>query len=288
MAEKAKYKLPTVEELLESGVHFGHQAKRWHPKMAPYIFDKKKGIHIFDLYTAHAQLEKACEYLYSVAANGGKIVFVGTKKQAKETIENEAKRCGAMYITDRWVGGTITNFPTIRKNINKLKDFMKKRDNNELSHYTKKERLLIDREIEKLTASYGGIITMNERPDALFLVDIRREKTAVREASRQGVSIVALVDTNSDPKDVNFVIPGNDDAMKSIAIMVRAVSDAIEAGYQEYAKKLEDKEAGVAVEMKEVSEEKVEAATKKEEKPVKKTAKKEETSEKKKKVSKKS
>ncbi len=245
---KMKTKIPSVDELLEAGVHFGHQARRWHPKMEPYIFEKKKEIHIFDLYKSRELLEKACEFLYGVASKGGQIIFVGTKKQASEIVLNEAKRSGAMHMSDRWIGGTITNFQTIRKNIEKLKDFLKKKDEGGLSHYTKKERLLIDREIEKLQLSVGGIVNLKSRPDALFVVDIKREKTAVREALRQQIPIVAFVDSNSDPSEISYVIPGNDDAIRSIALVVRVVADAVEEGYKEYATLLENQKLKVTKE----------------------------------------
>ncbi|MEK7595796.1 MAG: 30S ribosomal protein S2 [Patescibacteria group bacterium] len=235
-----KVKLPTVDELLEAGVHFGHQARRWHPKMEEFIFDKRKDIHILDLYKSHELLENACKYMYDVASKGGNIIFVGTKRQARDIVELEAKRAGVMYVTERWVGGTLTNFQTLKKNIDKLKDYMKKRDAGELSKYTKKERLLIDREIEKLRVMFGGLVNLAGVPDALFMVDVRKEKTAVREAKRLSVPVVALVDTNSDPAGVSFVIPGNDDAIRSIALMVKAVADSVEAGYKKFAQ-LSDK-----------------------------------------------
>lgn len=230
-----KVKLPTVEEMLESGVHFGHQARRWHPRMEGFIFDKKKNIHILDLYKSRECLESACKYLYDVASKGGSIIFVGTKKQARDIVQLEARRAGAMYITERWVGGTITNFQTIRKNIDKLKEFMRKKEAGELSRYTKKERLLIDREIAKLQTYVGGILNLSSKPDALFIVDVRKEKTAVREAKRAKVPVVALVDTNSDPESISFVIPGNDDAIRSIALVVKAIADSVEDGYKHHA-----------------------------------------------------
>ncbi|OGC49858.1 30S ribosomal protein S2 [candidate division WWE3 bacterium RIFCSPHIGHO2_01_FULL_40_23] len=235
-----KYKIPTVEELLEAGVHFGHQARRWHPKMEDYIFDKKSGIHIIDLYKTHELLKNACEFLYKIASLGGQIIFVGTKKQAKEIVTLEAKRCGAFFMTERWIGGTITNYQTIKKSVDKLKDFIRRRDANELSHYTKKERLLIDREIERMTKSIGGILSLNGKPNALFIVDSRKEKTAVREARRMNIPVSALIDTNSDPTFISYPVPGNDDAIRSIALIVKTISDAIEAGYKEFAKKGEE------------------------------------------------
>ena len=204
--------------------------------MEKYIFGSRSGIHIIDLEKTLEKLEAACEFLYSVASNGGQIIFVGTKRQAKEIIEIEAKRSGSLFVNERWLGGTITNFRIIKKNMNKLADFLKKREEGSFDKYTKKERLLLDREIAKLQASVGGIAALQGTPAALFAIDIRREKTSVREANRFEVPVVALVDTNSDPSGIKYVIPGNDDAMRSIALIVKVIADAVEEGYKEWAK----------------------------------------------------
>ena len=241
----SKYKTPKIEELLDAGVHFGHQTKRWHPKMEPYIFTARKNIHIINLEKTEEQLKKACDFLYETAKRGEQVIFVGTKKQAREVIELESKRCGALYVTERWIGGTITNFKIIKKNIDKLLTLMKRREEGDLEKYTKKERLLIDREIEKLLRNIGGIVNMKGVPGAVLVVDSRREKTAVREAKRFGVPVVGLIDTNSDPSLVDYVIPGNDDAIKSVALLLKAVSDAVEEGYKEFAKKGSDAEKAV-------------------------------------------
>ncbi|KKS16687.1 MAG: 30S ribosomal protein S2 [candidate division WWE3 bacterium GW2011_GWA1_41_8] len=244
----AKYKTPKVEELLDAGVHFGHQTKRWHPKMEPYIFAVRKNIHIIDLEATDKGLKEACEFLFEKAKSGQQIIFVGTKKQAREVVENEAKRSGALYVTERWIGGTLTNFRVIKRNIDKLVGQMKDRESGELEKYTKKERLLIDREIEKQQRNIGGILTLNGDPAAMFVVDARRERTAIREAKRAGVPVVALVDTNSDPGQVDIVIPGNDDAIKSIAMILKVVSTAVEEGYKEFANKSQaNKEPEAAV-----------------------------------------
>lgn len=253
-AKKGAVSVPSVDELLMAGVHFGHQARRWHPKMQDYIFDKKQNIHIIDLYKTHDALQAACDFLYQIASQGGKVIFVGTKKQAKEIIELEAKRSGALYMADRWVGGALTNFQTIKKTIDKLKDLTKKKENNELGHYTKKERLLIDREISKLNLTVGGILPMTKVPDVMFVVDVRKEKTAVREAIKLGIPVVALVDTNSDPAGVNYLIPGNDDAIRSIALITKTVANAVEAGYTVYAKNQAAIEARLASEKLEAAE----------------------------------
>ncbi|MFC1700288.1 30S ribosomal protein S2 [Patescibacteria group bacterium] len=237
----AKYKLPTIKEMLDAGVHFGHQVKRWNPKMEKYIYTVNKGVHIIDLEQTEELLDKACEFLFNEASKGKSVVFVGTKRQSKEIIENEARRCGAMYVTERWIGGTITNLETIKKNIDKLLDFLKGREEERFAKRTKKERLLIDREIEKLQKAYGGIVNMKKEPDVLFIIDPKREKTAVREANRAGVPVVSLIDTNASPEGISYPIPGNDDAIKSAALIVKAIADSIEEGYEEHGKK-KDKE----------------------------------------------
>lgn len=231
-----KYKTPTIKELIEAGVHFGHQIKSWNPNMLPYIYTTRKNIHVIDLEVTEKLIKEAADFLYDVASKGGSMIFVGTKKQARDIIEIEAKRCGAMYVTERWLGGTITNFEVIRKNnIKKLIDLRKGREEGEFEKYTKKERLLIDREIEKLDIYVGGLTRLTKKPDVLFVVDAKREKTAVREAKRAKIPVVALIDTNSDPKGIDYPIPGNDDAIKSIACIVKSLADAIEEGYKAYA-----------------------------------------------------
>jgi small subunit ribosomal protein S2 len=232
----SKYRLPKAEELLDAGVHFGHQVRRWHPKMEPYIYSVKKNIHIIDLEQTEKMLKEACEFLYETAKKGEQIVFVGTKMQAREVVELEAKRSGALYVTERWIGGTITNFKVIKKNIDKLLNLTRRREEGDLEQYTKKERLLIDREIEKLYRDIGGIVSMRGVPGALVVVDARREKTAIREAKRSGVPVVALIDTNSDPTEIDHVVPGNDDAIKAIAIVLKSFAEAVEEGYKDFAK----------------------------------------------------
>lgn len=268
-----KYKTPKIEELIEAGVHFGHQIKSWNPNMMPYIYTTRKNIHVIDLEQTEALIEKAADFLYDTALKGGSIIFVGTKKQAREIIEIEAKRSGAMYVTERWLGGTITNFEVIRKNnIKKLIDLRKGREEGEFEMYTKKERLLIDREIEKLDIYVGGLTRLTRKPDALFVVDSKREKTAVREAKRAGIPVVALIDTNSDPRGIEYPIPGNDDAIKSIACVVKSLADAVEQGFKDYTegvKKAEKEGAeGKKDEDKKVDKEPVE--TKEEKKSVEK------------------
>ncbi|RJR28045.1 30S ribosomal protein S2 [candidate division WWE3 bacterium] len=232
----AKYKLPKIEELFEAGVHIGHQARRWHPKMERYIFTVEKKIHIINLEETEKNLDNACEFLYKTASEGGQIIFVGTKRQASQIVKAEAARAGALFVTERWLGGTITNYRIIKKNMDKLVSNLKKRETGEFQVYTKKERLLIDREIENLQRFVGGIVNLKGKPEAVFVIDPRKEKTAVKEAKKYKVPVVALIDTNSDPSDIDYPIPGNDDAIKSISLIVSTVADAVESGYKEYDK----------------------------------------------------
>ena len=271
-----KYETPKIKELIDAGVHFGHQVKRWHPSMEPYIYTVKRNIHIIDLEVTEDLLKKAADFLYSVARKGGKIVFVGTKKQARDIVEIEAKRAGAMYVTERWLGGTVTNFDVIKKNnIDKLIKMKKQREEGGFEKYTKKERLLLDRKIEKLERFVGGLTALSKIPDAVFVIAARRERTAVREAVVAKVPVVALIDTNSDPADIKYPIPGNDDAIKSIACVVKALADAVESGYKDFATGVrEEQEQKEEDEKKEdeKKEAKVEKARveKKETKPVEK------------------
>ncbi|NMB91916.1 30S ribosomal protein S2 [candidate division WWE3 bacterium] len=237
-----KYKLPKIQDMLDAGVHFGHQAKRWNPKMEKYIYTVSKNVHIIDLEKTEVALKEACGFLYEQSSLGKSIVFVGTKRQSKDVVELEAKRCGAMYVNERWVGGTITNFETIKKNLDKLLDLIKGREEGRFDVYTKRERLMIDRNIEKLQTSYGGIVSLKKSPEVLFVIDPRREKTAVKEARRAGVPVVGIVDTNADPTEVNYSIPANDDAIKSVALLVKAISSAVEEGYKEWGKAKKEKE----------------------------------------------
>ena len=221
--------------------------------MEPYIYTVSKNIHIIDLEDTERLLKEACEFLHKQASEGKKIVFVGTKKQSKDIIQAEAVRSGAMFVNERWIGGTITNFPTIKKNLDKLIKYMRGKETGEFDKYTKKERLLIDRETEKMNLVYGGILNLAETPDVLFVIDPKRERTAVKEAQNVGIPVVAIIDTNADPTGIDHIIPGNDDAIKSVALLMRAISDAVEEGYKEFDKKgaEETKKAKAAVEEKE-------------------------------------
>lgn len=230
--------IPTVNQLFDAGVHFGHQLKRWHPSMEKYIYTAKKGIHIINLEKTQETLKEASDYMYELAKNGDKVIYVGTKKQSKEIIKNEAQRSGAFYVTERWLGGTMTNLQVIKASIKKLVNFKKSKESGDLDKYTKKERLLIDREIAKLEKKVGGLVGLTETPKALFIVDPKREKTAIKEAKNLGIKVVALIDTNSDVRDIDYPIPGNDDAIKSVAIIVKTISDALEKGYKEYSEQI--------------------------------------------------
>lgn len=219
--------IPQMTELLEAGVHFGHQVRKWHPKMARFIFGPKDGVHIIDLEKTVAELENACKFLAKLKSEGKKILFVGTKRQAAEVISEEAVRAGMPYMTERWVGGLLTNFEVVHKNVEKLKELEAKKAADEFANLTKKERLLIDREILRLERVYSGVKDLDEVPAAIFVVDVKREETACREAKRKGIPVVAICDTNANLDLVDFPIPGNDDAIKSVRILVKTVVDAI-------------------------------------------------------------
>lgn len=220
----------TMKELLEAGVHFGHQKERWNPKMKKFIFTERNGIHIIDLQQTIKYFEEAYDYIADLVANGGKVLFVCTKKQGQDIVEEEAKRCGMFYVNKRWLGGTLTNFQTIRKSVYKLKMLKKMEEEGVLEQLPKKEAVKLRRKKEKLEKYIGGIENMNRLPDALFIVDIVREENAVREARKAGVPIVALVDTNADPDLVDYPIPANDDAIRAIKLLTSRIADAVLEG----------------------------------------------------------
>ncbi|HAI62858.1 TPA: 30S ribosomal protein S2 [candidate division WWE3 bacterium] len=224
--------------------------------MEPYIYTVSKNIHIIDLEDTERLLKEACEFLNKMASEGKKIVFVGTKKQSKDIIKSEATRSGAMFVNERWIGGTITNFPTIKKNLDKLIKYIRGKETGEFDKYTKKERLLIDRETDKMNLVYGGILSLAETPDVLFVIDPKRERTAVKESQNAGIPVVAIVDTNADPTGIDYIIPGNDDAIKSVALLVRAIADAVEEGYKDFDKKGADQSKKDAKKAEPVSEDK--------------------------------
>ena len=223
----------THKQLLEAGVHFGHLKKKWNPKMLPYIFMEKKGIHIIDLYKTHDKLQEAAHALKSISRSGKKILFIATKKQAKEIVMAAAKRANMPFVTERWLGGMLTNFATIRKSIKKMQSIEKMLADNTLENITKKEKLVLNREREKLDKVLGGIAQLNRMPAAIFVVDISHEHIAISEAKKLNVTTFAMVDTNSDPTAVDFAIPANDDASKSIEIITQFLTDAIIEGLQE-------------------------------------------------------
>jgi len=220
----------SMKALLESGVHFGHRTNKWDPRMRPYIFTERNGIHIIDLQQTSKLLTHAYNVIRDVAANGGTVLFVGTKRQAQETIAEEAARCGMPYVTERWMGGILTNWSTMYARIQELERLEKMRDTNEIDRLTKKEGLLIGREITRLTTRLSGIRSMKRRPDLIFIIDVGREESAVHEANLLGIPIVALVDTNCNPQDIDYVIPSNDDAIRAIKLLVAKVADAILEG----------------------------------------------------------
>ncbi len=220
----------SLQELLEAGVHFGHQVHRWNPKMKPYIWGERNGIYIIDLTKTAQLLDEAYEFMKSAAAQGKKIVFVGTKKQAADIIAEEAQRCGAFYINRRWLGGTLTNFETIRTRINKLRELEEMRDNGHFDRIGKKEVAVLTRQLNKLERSLGGVKDMRGMPDVLFIIDQKRELLAVQEANKTGIPIVGVVDTNCNPEAINYVIPGNDDATRAIRLVTSKMADAILEG----------------------------------------------------------
>ncbi len=243
-----------MRQLLEAGVHFGHQTRRWNPKMRPYIYGERNGIYIIDLEQTTRALEKACEFMRKAASEKKNIVFVGTKKQAAEIIEQEAKRCGAFFVNQRWLGGMLTNFETIRLRINRLKELDEMKANGDFYRRPKKELTVLNRELYKLERSLGGIKGMRGRPDVLFIVDQRHELIAVAEAKKMDVSVVGIVDTNCDPDNIDFVIPGNDDSIRSIKLIVSAAADAVLEGKQGAAVEFESPVAVVEEEIVAVEE----------------------------------
>ena len=233
------------QELLDAGVHFGHLARKWNPKMAPYIFDQKNGIHIIDLHKTVVKIDEAAEEMKILAKSGRKILFVATKKQAKDIVSEKAAAVGMPYVTERWAGGMLTNFPTIRKAVKKMSTIDKMKEDGTFEKLAKRERLQIDRQRAKLEINLGSIRDMSRLPAALFVVDIQKEANAVKEANRLNIPVFAMVDTCCDPTPVDYVIPANDDAAKSVECVLTALCTAIQEGLEE--RKLEkDKEAEVA------------------------------------------
>ena len=240
----------SMKQLLEAGVHFGHQTRRWNPKMAEYIFTERNGIYIIDLQKTVKKLDEAYMFVRELSANGENVLFVGTKKQAGDSIKEEAERAGAYYVNARWLGGMLTNFKTIRRRIDHLAQLRKMEEDGTFDRLPKKEVVKLELEIEKLEKFLGGIKEMNKLPGALFIVDPRKERIAVAEAHKLGIPIVAIVDTNCDPDEIDYVIPGNDDAIRAVRLIASAMADAITEGRQG----AETAEAAEAAEAEEAAE----------------------------------
>ena len=232
-----------IKELLDAGVHFGHQTRRWNPKMKPFIFDARNGIHIIDLSKSLAQLDAACEFLHGLVAKGGSVLFVGTKKQAQEAVKESAKSCGQLYVTERWLGGTLTNFNTIKRSIARLKTIEKWETDGTINNYGKQEQSMYRREAARLFKNLDGIRAMDKYPAAMFVVDIKREHNAVAEGRRLKIPIVALVDTNCDPELVTYPIAGNDDAIRSVRLILQTVVQTVMQARGEYEAKYGRKKA---------------------------------------------
>ena len=241
-----------LTQLIESGAHFGHLTRRWNPKMKSYIFMEKNGIHIIDLKKTQTHLTESAEELAKLVADGKKVLFVGTKKQAKNVIETEARRCGQNWVSERWLGGMLTNFSTIRKSVKRLSNIEKQETDGTFDKITKKERLFLTREKDKLKKVLEGVETMGKLPGALFIVDIKKEDIAVQEAHRLNIPVFAIVDTNCDPDEVDYLIPANDDAVKTVEIITQYMADAVIEGDS----KLQEKKAEEVAEKERVKKEK--------------------------------
>ena len=222
----------TMKQLLEAGVHFGHQAKRWNPKMAKYIFTERNGIHVIDLHKSLKKIEEAYEEMRKIAEDGGKILFVGTKKQAQEAIKEQAERAGMYYVNSRWLGGMLTNFKTIRKSVYKLKRYEQMKEEGMFDLLTKKEVIAIEKEMEKLEYNLGGVKEMERLPQVIAVVDPGKEHIAVKEARTLGIPVISLIDTNCDPDGIDYVIPGNDDAIRAVSLILKTLARAIIEGRQ--------------------------------------------------------
>jgi small subunit ribosomal protein S2 len=221
----------SMKELLEAGVHFGHQTRRWSPKMKPYIFGSRNGIHIIDLQKTVSLLAGAYDFLTRTVADGYPVLFVGTKKQAHDAIVEESERCGMFYVVNRWLGGTLTNFMTIRKSISRLKELESMKNDGSINRYTKKEAMRLEKELVKLEKNLGGIKNMDELPGAVFVVDPKKEHIAVQETRKLGIPLVAIADTNCDPDDIDYIIPGNDDAIRAIRLICSKIADSCIEGH---------------------------------------------------------
>ena len=229
--------LPTIEQMLKAGMHFGHRTSKWHPKMEPFIFGAHGGVHVIDLVKSRKMLESALEFMKKFAAEGKMILFVGTKMQVKKPMKDMAEEIGMPYVTEKWLGGCLTNFLIIKKLIKKYKDLLDDKNMGKLEKYTKKERLEFDREIKRLELRVGGLTKLNRLPDAIFVWDIKHEKTAVTEAQKKNVPLIAICDTNVNPKGINYIIPSNDDATKTVKLVLSLIKEVISEGKAAAAKK---------------------------------------------------
>ncbi len=245
----------TMKQLLEAGVHFGHQTRRWNPKMKPFIFGERNGIHIIDLQQTVKLFDVAYDFIVDTVANGGKVLFVGTKRQAQDTIKEEAERCQMYYVNHRWLGGTLTNFKTIRRSVEKLKKLESWFEDGTIERFPKKERLKLERLKQKLERNLGGIKEMEELPQAIYIVDPKKEHIAVLEARKLGIPIVAIVDTNCDPDLIDYIIPGNDDAIRAIKLLTSKIADACLEGLSLYEERLQaETDKAIEEEMMEAAE----------------------------------
>ena len=253
---------PTIQDLLEAGVHFGHQTSRWNPKMKKFIFAERNGIHIIDLKKTLFQLKKAFDLVSDIVGRGGTVLFVGTKRQLREVVREEAERCGMYYVNERWLGGMMTNFQTIKKNIRRLRELERMKDEGEFELRAKKEGLALSRELLKLQKILDGIKQLGDIPEAIFVVDALKEKIAVAEANKLGVPLIALMDTNADPEKATVPVAGNDDAIRSVKLITQTIADAVLEGKARIPEKTEEK--GVPALKGKVPEKKREAASHKE------------------------
>jgi small subunit ribosomal protein S2 len=247
-----------IKQLLEAGVHFGHQTKKWNPKMKGYIFGEKSGIYIIDIQKTCVALEEACKFLQETVATGGYVLFVGTKKQAQNIIKEEAKRCGMFFVSERWLGGMLTNFQTIRKSVKRLKELEAMKEDGTFELLSKKEQSQLGKEMEKLVRNLEGVKQMNQLPDAVFVIDSKNEEIAVKEAVKLSIPVVALIDTNCDPDMIKFPVPGNDDAIRSIKLITSIITDSIAEGRRAFSDVLpeesEEQEAGSVSDEEEVED----------------------------------
>lgn len=236
------YQLPTLQELLEAGVHFGHQVRRGHPRMRPYIYGTKDGVSVIDLTQTEKYLKEASEYVYNLGKENKTLLFVGTKKQARPIVEQWAKQLEAPYLAQRWIGGFLTNLPEIQKNIKKLKEYLDQKAKGELAKYTKKEQLLLERKMSKLQKDFAGVMEMENLPDAVFVVDAVSDNIAIREANRLDIPIIAIADSNCDPTQIDYPVPGNDDAIKSIKILVGTIASVYKEGKKAFSAEASEKQ----------------------------------------------